>query len=405
VLEFLETVPVPAAVGGEGFILPVQLVLRPDLNFRGYAGTLASGVVQPGDAVTVLPSGLKSRVTRIVSADGDLDQAFAPQAITLCLEDEIDISRGDMLVGGEHGLQVARRIEAEIVWLSPQPLQPGRQYLIKHGARSVSGAVDQVHHRLNMDTLEDELCSNLEVNDVGRVTLSLNRPLVCCPYRQSREAGSFIIIDRQTNATLGAGMIRSGKADTEASQVDLKRRIPAEERAARFSQQPCVVWISGRHGIGKMEVAHLLERRLFDAGHLPYALDLYRLPRIAIPAFGEDVHRILDHVDQCLDMGYVCILACTMPQVADRRRARSHLLKRLPVGALVDVYLDAPRETCLRRITADGRDQRLCEVAYEEPTSDTRPDLRLDAHDLQTVDLERIVDQLTGLLQERRLIR
>ena len=285
ILEFLETVPVPAPDHGEAFALPVQYVIRPDLNFRGYAGTLAAGIVKPGDTVKVLPSGKTSTVERIVTQNGDLERAFAPQSIVLTLNDEIDISRGDTLVAENSTVQTTRQLKATMVWMTDQPLRSGEQYLIKQGNRTVSCAVNQIDHRVDMDTLNEVPANELALNEIGQVQLNLNRPLAVANYRENRELGAFIVIDRLSNNTIGAGMV-CGADSGEDIDLEELTAISASERSQRFNQEPSVVWITGRHGVGKMPVAHLLERRLFDAGHLPYVIDPSRQNLENIPAKG-----------------------------------------------------------------------------------------------------------------------
>ncbi len=239
--------------------LPVQYVNRPNLDFRGFCGTIASGLFHPGDPITVLPSGQTSKISSIIHYDGELSVAFPPMAITLTLEDEIDISRGDIIIASNASEPiVADRFVANIVWMTEQAMIPGRQYTIKLATRSVSGSVSNIHYRIDVNTLEHHDADQLKLNEIGSCTVSVNAPVVFDPYTQSKGTGAFIIIDRLTNVTVGAGMI-SGRADDN----NLAQVTP-EERAARFCQTPSIISLTGTKA---SETACHLERRLFDSGH------------------------------------------------------------------------------------------------------------------------------------------
>jgi len=244
---------------------PVQYVNRPNLDFRGFCGTVASGIFRKGDQITALPSGKSSKIKSIVTYDGDLDQAFPPMAVTLTLEDEIDISRGDMIIGVENQpATISDKFKATIVWMTEKPLNPGRQYTIKLATRSVSGSISMIHHRIDVNTLEHHDANELKLNEIGSCTVSVNAPVVFDPYKMSRSTGSFIIIDRLTNGTVGAGMI-SGATDDETQQP-----VSAKERADRFSQMPTSIVLTGLYG---KEMAYRLERKLFDNGHATTILE------------------------------------------------------------------------------------------------------------------------------------
>jgi len=244
---------------------PVQYVNRPNLDFRGFCGTVASGIFRKGEQVTALPSGKSSKIKSIVTYDGDLDQAFPPMAVTLTLEDEIDISRGDMLVGTEQiPATVADKFKANIVWMTEKALTPGRQYIIKLATRSVSGSVSLIHHRIDINTLEHHDASELKLNEIGCCTVSVNAPVVFDSYKTSRGTGSFIIIDRLSNGTVGAGMI------TGATEGDSQQPVSAEERVARFSQTATAVSLTGA---SSQAIAYQLERKLFDNGHATTVLE------------------------------------------------------------------------------------------------------------------------------------
>ncbi len=244
---------------------PVQYVNRPNLDFRGFCGTVASGVFQKGDAITALPSGKTSRIKSIVTFDGEPEQAFAAMAVTLTLTDEIDISRGDIIIGQQQvAPSVADKFKATIVWMTEQALTPGRQYLIKLATRSVSGSVSMIHHRIDVNTLEHHDANELKLNEIGHCTVAVNAPVVFDPYKRNKATGSFIVIDRLTNITVGAGMI-SGDASVEEWLP-----VSTEERATRFGQIASVITLTGSNA---QQMAYHLERKLFDTGHAATILE------------------------------------------------------------------------------------------------------------------------------------
>jgi len=245
---------------------PVQYVNRPNLDFRGFCGTVASGVFNQGDTVTALPSGKSSKIKSIVTYDGDLIRAFPPMAVTFTLEDEIDVSRGDMLVGNQTvPATITDKFKAILVWMTEQPLIAGRQYTVKLATRSVSGSVSLIHHRIDVNTLEHHDARELKLNEIGSCTVSVNAPVVIDPYKTNKGTGAFIIIDRLTNGTVGAGMI-TGIHDDE-----VQAPVSSEERAARFSQVPTAISLTGAL---RIDMAYQLERRLFDNGHATTVLEV-----------------------------------------------------------------------------------------------------------------------------------
>jgi bifunctional enzyme CysN/CysC len=244
---------------------PVQYVNRPNLDFRGFCGTVASGIFKKGDKITALPSGKSSKIKSIVTYDGELEQAFSPMAVTLTLEDEIDISRGDTIVGTEQSpATVSDKFKATIVWMAENALAPGKQYIIKLATRSVPGSIAMIHHRIDVNTLEHHDATELHLNEIGSCTVSVNAPVVFDPYLTHKGTGAFIIIDRLTNGTVGAGMI-TGSTGEESLQP-----VSAKERAARFSQKATAVALTGTNS---KEAAYQLERKLFDNGHATTVLE------------------------------------------------------------------------------------------------------------------------------------
>jgi sulfate adenylyltransferase large subunit len=265
-LEHLERVPITRPASTLRARFPVQYVLRPDANFRGFAGQVAAGVIRPGDAVTALPSGQKSRVDSIVTYDGPLTEAFAPMSVTLTLEDEIDLSRGDMLVSSANPPHVSQRFLATVVWMHAQPLEIGRSYLIKHCARQVRGKATAIRQRVNIDTFEPEAAERLQMNDMAAIELETSSPLFFDAYQQNRTTGSFIVIDPLTNATLAAGMIRenlskSATLSTGKETSPSHASIAPLERHRRHGHHPAIILVNARASL-----ANPLERALFEEG-------------------------------------------------------------------------------------------------------------------------------------------
>ena len=289
-MHILENVHIASDRNLRDFRYPVQYVNRPDHTFRGYCGTIASGKVRCGDEIVVLPSGQRSSVASIVTFDGNLEEAHAPMAVTLTLADEIDVSRGDMIVRRGNEPFVGTELEARIVWMAEAPMTLGRSYRFKHTTNSTLGVVSRVEHRIDVNTLERHPADRLELNEIGICRLMFATPLAYDPYRENRQTGSFVIIDRMTNNTVGAGMITTTdvtrdrdlpSAAFESEAVGVKVRaslVTGEQRAARIGHGPATVWFSGATGSGKRSVAYAVERRMFDRGYLCQVVDGYRDP-------------------------------------------------------------------------------------------------------------------------------
>ncbi len=267
-LEHLEIVPLSTGDALESLRFPVQMVIRPDANFRGFAGRVASGVIRPGDDVLALPSGRRTRVRSIVSYDGDLPEVFAPMSVTVQLEDEIDLSRGDMLVSPQDGPRVSRRFRAIVVWLHATPLEAGKTYLVKQTARQTKTRVVQIRHRVNVNTLEQEQATQLNMNDIASVDFEAHVPLFFDPYASNRTTGSFILIDAISNATVGAGMIQEDLSNRQTSErAELaspevaEKRVSAQERYERHGHFPATFLLQNQPAL-----ASKLERALFDQG-------------------------------------------------------------------------------------------------------------------------------------------
>jgi sulfate adenylyltransferase large subunit len=264
-MELLNTIQIASDRNFFDARFPVQFVNRPNLDFRGFCGTVASGVFRKGDAITAMPSGKTSHIKSIVTYDGELEQAFATMAVTLTLTEEIDISRGDIIVSHHQAVpRVTDKFKASIVWMTEQPMMPGRQYMIKLATRSVSGSISLIHHRIDVNTLEHQDANELKLNEIGSCTVAVNAPLVFDPYKRNKTTGSFIVIDRLSNITVGAGMITG-----DASEGDWQP-VSAEERANRFAQKAVIIALSGNNS---RQLAYHLERKLFDTGHASTVLE------------------------------------------------------------------------------------------------------------------------------------
>ncbi|MBM3202470.1 sulfate adenylyltransferase subunit CysN [Candidatus Woesearchaeota archaeon] len=304
-MEFLDTVEIARDQNFDNPRFPVQYVNRPHLDFRGYSGTVAAGLFRPGDAITVLPSGKTSRIKTIITAEGTLDEAFPPQAVTLTLDDEIDASRGDLIVRSDDLPCVDNRFRAHIVWMTEAPLVPGKQYYIKQTTRTVTGAISGIHHRIDVNTLEQHSASHLQLNEIGLCDVTLNAPIAFDPYRLCKATGSFILIDRLTNVTVGAGMIEGMAAEAGSWQ-----RVSAEERATRFGQQAISLWLTGDN---RLELAYALERGLFDRGYA-----------VAVPEVEGSAEQLAGVAYHLNEAGLICL--CVAAEPPARLTGRDRLL-------------------------------------------------------------------------------
>lgn len=266
-MHILEHIEIAADKNIKDLRFPVQYVNRPNLNFRGYCGTLASGVVHPGDEITVLPSGKQSKVKSIVTFDGDLDYAFAPMSVTLTLEDEIDVSRGDMIVHSDSIPPVINRFDAHLVWMTETAMMPGKEYLIKIGTTTVSGRVSTVRHKIDVNTMEQAPSNSLGLNEIALCDITLDRPVVADDYASHHGTGSFIIIDRFSNLTVAAGMIASSSAfAVDAVSLSNESQVSANDRALRFGQKAAALYVVGDSTEMRNAIAYALEKQLFNQG-------------------------------------------------------------------------------------------------------------------------------------------
>jgi bifunctional enzyme CysN/CysC len=414
-LDHLETVHIASDRNLTDLRFPVQYVLRPNLDFRGFAGTVASGIVRVGDEVTVLPSGKRSKVKSIVTFDGELTEAFAPQAVTVTLTDEVDVSRGDMLVHPDSQPAVSAQLEAMVVWMAEQPLVPGRTYTLKQTTRQVAAEVAAFRYGVDVNTLEHRPVTRLGLNEVGHVQLSLTRPLACDPYRTNPATGAFILIDRLTNTTVGAGMIlEAGGVRQAEAVVTAKVRdslVSAAEREQRFNHTPVTVLLVGLTGSGKSRIAYALERRLWDAGRAVTVLygqnmrhGLNRDLGFTADDRSENLRRSAEVAKLLNDAGVITVAAFVAPHEAVREKAKQ-LIGRERV---LEVYCTAPMQVMRARdqsgayrMADEGKIAQMPGVtaAFEEPAS---PDLVLKTDEL---DVDGCVTRIVELMTARGYIR
>jgi bifunctional enzyme CysN/CysC len=344
-IEHLETVEIDAERDqARAFRLPVQWVNRPNLDFRGFAGLIAGGTVKPGDPVRVLPSGRTTTVARVVSFDGDLDEAGARESVTLTLADEIDCSRGDVIAAADAPPQAADGFEATIVWMADEPMLPGRSYWLKLGAQTVTATLQTPKYQVNVNTLEQTAARTLELNAIGVVAFSTDRPLVFEPYEESRELGGFILIDKLSNATVAAGMIRF--ALRRAQNVHWQALDVTRERHAELKQQkPAVLWFTGLSGAGKSTIANLVEKKLAAMGRHTFLLDGDNVRHGLNKDLGftdadrvENIRRVGEVAKLMTDAGLIVLTAFISPFRAERRMVR----EMLPAGEFIEIFVDVP---------------------------------------------------------------
>ncbi|MCA9202577.1 MAG: adenylyl-sulfate kinase, partial [Planctomycetales bacterium] len=420
-MAFLENVYIGSDRNFEDFRFPVQFVNRPHLDFRGFCGTIASGIIRRGEEIMSLPSRKTSRVKSIVTFDGELEEAFAPLSVTLTLEDEIDVSRGDMIVRPGNVPRVADRFDAMIVWMSEEPMVPGKQYIVKHTAKNIPGTITTLRYQVDVNTLHRREAPTLKLNEIGRCAVSLSAPVAFDGYKRNRATGAFIIIDRITNATVGAGMILDRGTDADrhdhwdeaphAQTLSVETSaVSAEERQARFGQQPATLLLTGLTGAGKTTIAYALERRLFNEGRAVAVLDGQNLRRGISRDLGftsdersENLRRGAEVAKLMNEAGLLCIAAFVAPSEEVRQKAADVVGRE----RFLVVHLSAPVEVCRERDTdghykmADSGEITLfpgVTAAYEEPAS---PELII-ATDKCSVD--ECVNQLVELLHKRGIL-
>jgi bifunctional enzyme CysN/CysC len=419
-MSLLENVYIASDRNLEDFRFPVQLVNRPNLNFRGFCGTIASGIVRKGDEVMALPSRKTSRVKSIVTFDGERDEAFSPQAVTLTLDDEIDISRGDMIVRPGNTPRVEQKFEAMVVWMAEEPMVPGKSYWIKQTTKTTPGQINTLRYQVDVNTLHRKDAPTLSLNEIGRCSFTVSQPICFDAYRRNRATGAFILIDRLTNGTVGAGMIldrstnegRHDHWDDEPASVgthDERSNVTGQERQARFGQQPATVLLTGLTGSGKSTLAYALERKLFDQGRAVVVLDGQNMRRGISKDLGfsaddrsENLRRSAEVAKLFNDAGIIVLAAFVAPDEAVRQKAAGAIGRE----RFLVVHLDCPLEVCRKR-DPDGHYKQADrgEIAmpgvsspYEPPAT---PDLVLKT-DKHTI--AECVEKVLALFDQKGII-
>ena len=350
-LEYLEKVDVDKAALDAPFRLPVQWVNRPNLDFRGFSGTVASGTIEVGDEIIVIPSGKRSTVKEIVTYDGNRDIAREDMAITLTLNDEIDISRGDIICKKDNPCEQADQFQAHMLWMSENDLFPGRQYLLKTGNKTVPASILKLKHRIDINDFSEVAVNTLALNEVGVATLSLSAPIAFDAYNDNRNTGSFILIDRQTNATVGVGMLDFAlrrASNVVWQDLDVNKSVRAEQK----NQKPALLWFTGLSGSGKSTIANLVEKRLLDLGRHTYTLDgdnvrhgLNRDLNFSKADRVENIRRIGEVAKLMVDAGLITMASFISPYRAERQLARDLLEE----GEFIEIFVNTPLEVAEAR--------------------------------------------------------
>jgi bifunctional enzyme CysN/CysC len=406
-IEHLETVAIDGdADRAKPFRMAVQWVNRPNLDFRGFAGLVAEGTIAPGDAIRVLPSGKTSTVKRIVTFDGDLDIAVAGQSVTLTLADEVDCSRGDVIAAAASPPQIANQFEATLVWMADDALLPGRGYWLKLGTQTVTAQIQHPKYQVNVNTLEQLAAETLELNAIGVAELVTDKPLVFEPYDDSRELGGFILIDKLTNATVAAGMLRSAlrqSQDVHWQAIDITRAAHAQQK----NQRPKLLWFTGLSGSGKSTIANLVEKKLYALGRHSYLLDGDNIRHGLNKDLGfgdadrvENIRRVGEVAKLMTDAGLIVLTAFISPFRAEREMVRA----MIPEGDFIEVFVDTPIEVAeARDVKGLYKKARAGEIKnftgisspYEAPE---RPEVHVDTtRETPDAAAERIVERIMGV--------
>ena len=350
-LDHLNTVDVESDLGAKPFRMPVQWVNRPNLDFRGFSGTISSGHVKPGDSVVVAASGRTTKVTRIVTMDGDLDEGVAGEAVTICLADEVDISRGDILAPASARPEVSDQFSAHILWMAEDEMLPGRQYLLKVGAKSVPATVTELKHKVDVNTFEHLAGKTLALNEVGYGNVSLSTPIAFDSYTDNRDTGGFILIDRFTNGTVAAGMIDFGlrrATNVHWQALDVNKIARSDLKV----QKPAVLWFTGLSGSGKSTIANLVEKALFADGRHTYILDGDNVRHGLNRDLGftdadrvENIRRVGEAAKLFVDAGLIVLVSFISPFRSERRMARDLVGE----SEFIEIFVDTPIEICMQR--------------------------------------------------------
>ncbi|MBL1376408.1 sulfate adenylyltransferase subunit CysN [Zobellella iuensis] len=409
-MGYLETVEVDdTRMQRAPFRLPVQWVNRPNLDFRGFAGTVASGVIKPGDRIRVQPSGKESHVARIVVHGGDLPQAVAGQSVTLTLTDEIDISRGDVISIADEPAQTADQFETTLVWMHEDAMLPGRPYLLKIGTKTVTATITDIKYQVNVNTLEHTAAKKLELNAIGICNISLDRAIAFDDYQSNKDTGGFILTDRLTNNTVAAGMLHFSlrrSQNIHIQHVDVDK----EARAQAKGQKPAVLWFTGLSGAGKSTIANLVEKKLHAQGRHTYLLDGDNVRHGLNKDLGftdadrvENIRRVAEVSKLMVDAGLIVLTAFISPFRSERRMARELLAE----GEFIEVHVDTPlavaEDRDVKGLYKKARRGELknftgIDSAYEQPEN---PEIRLDT---TTLSAEAAADEIIAALKHRGII-
>lgn len=392
ILEFLETVHVSSDNNYDDFRFPVQYVLRPDLDFRGFSGKISSGLVRKGDTIIALPSRKSSRIKRIITYDGDLEEAFTPQGVTLTLEDEIDISRGEMIVLQDNLPRIERHFEAMLVWMNEEPLDLSTQFYIKHTTHTTRARIDKIRYRVDVNTLEKSEIDRLDLNEIGRVIITTTKPLFFDPYKKNRQTGSFILIDPISNNTNAVGMIID-KLDPRdlPSRITTKTKMKIErgqglidnsEYIRRYNQIGATIWITGLHGSGKNNLAYSLEKKLFDLGATVVLIDGFT---IRSGLSGELDFSPADRAEHLRRVAYICkilnsqgiLTICSF--ISPDEDIRNQVAEIIGKDRFHLIFMDSDLEYCrhykpdLYKLSDQGKISGLpgVDLPYEKPVQPT----------------------------------
>ncbi len=408
-IQCLEQIDVESDVAHRPLRMPVQWVNRPNAEFRGFAGSIASGIARLGDAVRVLPSGRTTRIHRIVTADGDLQEASAGRAVTLTLEDEVDVSRGDVIAATDAAPESATQFQATIIWMHEEPLLPARSYLLKIGSVTANATMMPIRHRINVNTLEKLAAETLELNDIGVCELQVDRPVVFEPYADSRTLGGFILIDRMTFNTVGAGLLsfalrRAQNLHWQA--LDVTKPL----RAALKGQKPAVLWLTGLSGAGKSTIANLVEKRLAAEGRHTYLLDGDNVRHGLNKDLGfteqdrvENIRRVSEVARLMVDAGLIVLVSFISPFRAERGAARALFGEGEFLEVFVDTSLAEAERRDVKGLYGKARRGELknftgIDSPYEVPE---KPELRIDT---QQVSAEQAADLIVEQMRRRGLL-
>ncbi len=394
-LDFLENVQVGLRRDKGPFRMAVQWVNRPDSDFRGYSGTIASGHVKPGDQIVVAKTGRGAAISKIVTADGNLSEAGPGEAITITLDDEIDISRGDLLVAADARPDVSDQVAAHIVWMGDEELLPGRSYKMKCGTQTVTATVTELKHRIGIDNFRELAAKTLNMNEIGFCNLSLSEPIAFDAYKDNRETGAFILIDRLTNATVAAGMISFGlrrATNIHVQALDISKKARSEQKG----QRACALWFTGLSGSGKSTIANVLEKKLQAAGRHTYLLDGDNVRHGLNRDLGftdvdrvENIRRIGETTKLFVDAGLIVLVSFISPFRSERQMARDLLEK----DEFIEIYTETPIEVCQQRdpkglykkaIAGDLKNFTGIDSPYEHPEN---PEIRVDTTERSADDL------------------